>query len=277
MKKYLKNLTDEDNPKFVTDICELSFWSAPFGMTLLNTIKLKWKIKVLDIGCGTGFPLLELSGRLGDSSKIYGIDTSSKAIETATEKISFYEITNAEALVATAEKLPFENNIFDLIVSNNGINNVQDLDKTISECFRTLKPCGQFVFTYNLPETMSEFYNVFKSALEELGLLKEIQKLHDHIFEKRKPVDYMEKIVMKSGLKIKEIIKSKFNYRFTDGISFFSYPMIRYRFVPPWKKILPEQRVEEVFTLLENKLNEVSSKKGELVMTIPYVCFDCYK
>lgn len=277
MKKYLENIFDAENPEFVTAIDELALWSAPFGLTLLGAIKLKPGIKALDIGCGTGFPLIELAGRLGESSKVYGIDPWDKAINRIKEKISLYQITNAEALIASAENIPFENNFFDLIVSNNGINNVSDLEKTLSECFRALKPGGQFVFTFNLPESMKEFYDVFETVLEGVGLLTEIQKMHEHIFSKRKPVDYMEKLSVQSGFKIKNKILKGFEYRFTDAEAFFNYPMIKFHFLPPWREIIPAQRVEEIFEQLEIKLNEIAAMEKQLVMTIPYVCFDCEK
>jgi arsenite methyltransferase len=277
MKSYLKNIFDKENSKFITAIDELALWSAPFGLTLLDTIKLKQNIKALDIGCGTGFPMIELAGRLGNNSKVYGIDLWEKAIERIKEKISLYKITNAEALVATAENIPFESEFFDLIVSNNGINNVRDLEKTLSECYRILKPNGQFVFTFNLPESLKEFYYVFESVLQDLGMLNEIQKINEHIFEKRKPIEYMEKVVKKSGFKVNQKIKNKFYYKFIDSVSFFNYPMIRFYFLPKWKELLPKQRVEEVFEQLEYKLNEIALKEKQLVMSVPFVCFDCLK
>jgi arsenite methyltransferase len=277
MKKYLENIFDAENPEFVTAIDELALWSAPFGLTLLDTVKLKPGINALDIGCGTGFPLIELAGRLGERSTVYGIDTWDKAIKRVNEKISLYKITNVSAISASAEELPFENNFFDLIASNNGINNVSDLEKTLSECFRTLKPGGQFVFTFNLPESMKKFYDVFENVLEGVGLLNEIQKMHEHIFSKRKSVDYMEKLVSHTGFKVNNKILKKFEYRFTDAEAFFNYPMIKFHFLPPWKEIIPVQRVEEIFKQLEIKLNEIAAIQKQLVMTIPYVCFDCEK
>ena len=136
MKNYFKNIFNADNPKFVNAIDELPFWSAPFGLTLLDTVKLKSNIKALDVGCGTGFPLFELAGRLGESCMVYGIDAWDKAVEKVKHRISLYELSNIEAINCEAENLPFENNFFELIVSNNGINNVRNLEKTVSETYR---------------------------------------------------------------------------------------------------------------------------------------------
>ena len=49
-------------------------------------------------------------------------------------------ITNVEVLNCTAESMPFENGSFNLIVSNNGLNNVQDLEQAIRECSRVAAP-----------------------------------------------------------------------------------------------------------------------------------------
>lgn len=42
---------------------ELPFWSAPFGISLLETVRLRPGMNVLDIGSGSGFPMLELADR----------------------------------------------------------------------------------------------------------------------------------------------------------------------------------------------------------------------
>jgi ubiquinone/menaquinone biosynthesis C-methylase UbiE len=277
MKDYLVNVFDVNDKKFTDAVDEVAVWSAPFGFTLLNTIKMKCGIRALDIGCGTGFPLIELAARLDGESRIYGIDPWDKAIERAKEKIALYRIKNAEVISGAAEDLPFEENFFDLIVSNNGVNNVQDLNKTLSECYRVLKPGGQFVFTFNLPETFKQFYDIFEETMNDLGLLKEIGKMHEHIFSKRKPVGFMKNITEKNKFKISEIKEESFKYRFSDGTSFLYYPMIRFHFLPSWIELLPARRVEEVFEITEAKLNKAASENGELTITVPYACFSCFK
>ena len=65
-----KPLMDE-NPSLLSAQDDLPLWSAPFGLMLLDHIHLKPKIEALDVGFGSGFPLLELAQRLGDSSTVF--------------------------------------------------------------------------------------------------------------------------------------------------------------------------------------------------------------
>ncbi|MCK7521975.1 MAG: methyltransferase domain-containing protein [Ignavibacteriales bacterium] len=87
------DLNDKDT---VSIIDELPLWSAPFGLKLLDAIKLRPNITALDIGFGLGFPLLEVAQRLGNSSKVYGIDPWKAAIERTQTKIKILGLTNIE-------------------------------------------------------------------------------------------------------------------------------------------------------------------------------------
>jgi len=127
MKDYLNHSFNPDDPDLISVIDELPLWSAPFGLSLLDTINLKPNINALDVGCGLGFPLIELSQRLGNTCKVYGIDPWEAAIERINLKIKTYDLKNVSVIKGVAEELPFDDNFLNLIVSNNGINNVEDL------------------------------------------------------------------------------------------------------------------------------------------------------
>ena len=185
MTDYLNSSFDLDNPELVSALDEVHLWSAPFGLKLLDTIKLRKNINVLDIGFGTGFPILEVALRLGSTSKVYGIDPWKPAIDRARLKMEQYEIRNVELIEGKAEDIPLPNNSIDLIISNNGINNVEDINKVFPECKRITKTGAQFVISINLEETMIEFYGVFKEVVEELNLPEGIKKINDHIYSKR--------------------------------------------------------------------------------------------
>jgi hypothetical protein len=74
MTQYLRAQYNLNDPACISIIDDLPFWSAPFGIKLLDIVRYKKNIRSLDIGFGLGFPLMELAMRLGPSSKVYGID-----------------------------------------------------------------------------------------------------------------------------------------------------------------------------------------------------------
>jgi arsenite methyltransferase len=253
---------------------ELPLWSAPFGLTLLDTIRLKRGIKILDIGSGGGFPLLEIAERLGRTVVVYGIDPSVDSIKMITEKIKIKGISNVFINKGVAEKLPFPDQFFGLIIGNNGINNVQDEKKVLTECARVVTDQGQMVLTMNLPHTFIEFYEIFEQVLREHGLSEEVKKLKDHIYAKRKPVEYWKKLIEETGFTIRSINVDGFKMKFADGTTFLEHYFIRTAFRKPWEDITADP---EIFKSVEDKLNGIASSLGDITMSVPYACFDSYK
>jgi len=277
LKKYLTHSFNTDDAELISVIDELPLWSAPFGLKLLDTIKLSHNIKALDIGCGLGFPVIELAQRLGDTSKVFGIDPWEKATERTLFKIKKYGINNVEIIQGIAEELPFEDSFFDLIVSNNGINNVQNMELALSECARVSKPNAQFVITLNLEDTMIEFYQVFEKVLENNNLNSEIVKMKEQIYSKRKPLSEMKELLHSVRFKIINIQHDKFYLRFVDGLTMFNHSLIKYWFVDGWKSILDPIHLEKIFKEVETELNDIAKGKGEILLTVPFVTIDCRK
>jgi arsenite methyltransferase len=277
MSTYLNSTFQSNNPEHASSLDELPFWSAPFGQLLLETVPLKQNIIALDIGFGTGYPVIEFAARSGQSCRVYGVDIWREGAQRALQKTSVHGLKNLTLLLGRAENLPFHNEYFDLITSNNGLNNVEDLGKSLAECFRTCKKSGRLIFTINLPDTMKEFYEIFESVLKDHQLKSIIPKMKDHIHQKRKPLNEMCKMVEDAGFIVEKKIEKSFSYRFVDGTTMLHYFLIREFFLPSWKEIIPETNVPSVFEDIESRLNELAKKKGELVLTIPFVCVDCVK
>lgn len=275
MMKYLDNTFDLG--RLLDTFDELPLWSAPFGLKLLDNIDYKKNISVLDIGSGSGFPLTEIAMRLGSSSKVYGIDPWAEAMERIRRKLDYYNIDNVSLIEGVAEKIPLADNSVDLITSNNGLNNVSDIEQVISECGRIIKPGGQFIQTMNLDKTMFEFYSVMEDVLTELKLYKEIELMHRHIAEKRPSIDLFTEIMQECGFTIKSIEYDQFNYKFVDGTALLNHYFIRLAFMGSWIALLPEDRVIEVFSEIESALNKQAGILGGIKLSIPYVLIDAIK
>jgi arsenite methyltransferase len=277
MAKYLNNKWDFNSELLVELIDELPLWAAPFGLKLLEGIRYKKGIKALDIGFGAGFPLTEIAMRLGQDSKIYGIDPWEAAVDRAEKKIEFYDIHNIEIIRGVAEKIPLEDNSIDLIVSNNGLNNVTDLEKSLSECARIIKSEGQFIQAINLNQTMIEFYTAMEKILIDSKLENCLDIMRNQIYKKRKPLDqYLEQLQI-HGFSIDSVKHDNFEYTFVDGTTMLNHYFIRLAFIDGWKSIVPNEKQEEIFELIEKELNLKSAKEGSLKLSVPFVVIDCKK
>lgn len=97
--------------------------------------------KILDIGCAFGWTLGALTGK---AQELVGIDMDAAALEQAKKNYP-----NVKFIIQTATTLPFEDNMFDIVILSEVIEHVGDENKqcVIDEAYRVLKKGGLFIFT----------------------------------------------------------------------------------------------------------------------------------
>ena len=256
---------------------DLCTWAAPFGVALLETVKLLPGIQALDIGCGTGFPLLELAARLGPLGQVTGLDPSGPALDRARAKAEARGISNLRLVASGAEAMPFEDRSFDLLVSNNGLNNVQDAARALAECARVARTRAQLVLTANLPGTFALFYEIFEMILEDRGMKAEIAALHEHIHGKRKTAEAWTALVEGAGFEPRRTCEGSFTWSFLNGTALFRHWMIRLAFLPPWIQLLPQDQAPAFMAFLEGRLNRLALERGGLHLEVPFLCLDALR
>ncbi len=277
MATYLDTNFDLTSASLIETLDEFPFWSAPFGIRLLQHVHLKKYMTVLDIGFGTGFPLTELAMRLGNTSTVFGIDPWDAGIERAKKKIKNYNISNIKILKGVAEEIPMDDNSVDLITSNNGINNVTDTQKVYQECSRIMKKGGQFIQTINTNKSFSEFYSILKKVLIDMNMPDAVELMVTHIEEKRKPLREILNISHKNNFDVEHVIHDQFEYNFIDGTAMFNHYFIQLAFLGSWKKLVPAEKQKEVFEEVERMANLEAEKKGSITITVPFMVIDCIK
>jgi arsenite methyltransferase len=276
MLDYLDTKVNAGDGALLSAQDDLPLWSAPFGLMLLDHIRLRPEIKALDIGFGSGFPLLELAQRLGNSSTVYGIDPHKAAHERTQYKMDVLKIENVQLIEEDASSMSFPDDTLDLIVSNLGVNNFDNPQKIFGECFRVAKRGAQIVLTTNPKGHMDTFYLVFAETLKELHREDLMVNLTAHI-EHRLTAKTICQHLEQSGFHITGISQESFQLRFLDGTTFFRHALIRTGFLDYWKWLIPKQDRKEVFTALEENLNQVSKSMGTLELTIPMACIEAEK
>jgi arsenite methyltransferase len=264
---FLRFDPDFSSPDLVAAYDELPLWSALFGVLLLDEVPLAGVTAALDVGCGTGFPLIELAERLGPRAQVHGIDCWSAGLKRAAEKIANRRTPNATLHEGSAASLPFSDGQFELIVSNLGINNFDDPAAAMRECRRVSKAGATLAMTTNLQGHMHEFYATFDAVLAEVGDPDAQQRLHEHV-EHRATVVRIRHLLETNGFSITRIVERIARMRFADATALFNHHFVKLAFVGDWKRIVPSQQ-STVFTLLLRRLNDTAALQGELSLTIP--------
>ena len=104
---------------------------------------------VLDVGCGTGHFLKELSNRGFTCS---GCDPSDEMLDYARRlnpALSFE--------IAGIQSLPYKSDCFDIVLAVEVMRYIRDIDVALSEVHRVLKPGGLCLLTY-APKYSTAFY-----------------------------------------------------------------------------------------------------------------------
>src|SRR6266511_2676469 len=99
--------------------------------------------RVLDIGCGAGTDTLVAAQMVGPDGRVTGIDMTPEMLVKARAAAGEMGLENVEFVEGEAERLPFADGSFDVVISNGVIDLIPDKDAVFSELLRVLTPGGR--------------------------------------------------------------------------------------------------------------------------------------
>jgi ubiquinone/menaquinone biosynthesis C-methylase UbiE len=118
---------------------------------------------VLDIGCGTGHFLKELSDR---GFHCAGCDPSDEMLGYARRLNSSMSFENA-----SMERLPYQSDSFDIVIAIEVMRYIQNMDLALSEVHRVLKPGGQCLLTH-APKFSTSLYPLLNKLTSVVQIAK---------------------------------------------------------------------------------------------------------
>jgi arsenite methyltransferase len=98
---------------------------------------------VLDIGSGGGIDVFLAAKRVGPTGFVYGIDMTPAMLQRARRAAKKGGYTNVKFRHGYAEKMPIEDDLIDVVISNCVINLTEDKGKVFQEAYRVLKKGGR--------------------------------------------------------------------------------------------------------------------------------------
>ena len=99
--------------------------------------------RVLDVGSGAGTDSLVAAQMVGASGSVTGIDMTPEMLAAARAAAVEMSAENVEFVEGEAERLPFGDGSFDVVISNGVIDLIPDKDAVFAELHRVLVPGGR--------------------------------------------------------------------------------------------------------------------------------------
>jgi arsenite methyltransferase len=99
--------------------------------------------RVLDLGSGSGTDSLVAAQMVGASGRVTGIDMTPEMLAKARAAAASLGVGHVEFVEGEAERLPFPDESFEVVISNGVIDLVPDKDAIFSELQRVLLPGGR--------------------------------------------------------------------------------------------------------------------------------------
>lgn len=129
----------------IYDKLNISF--TPFFLDSVQRFKKKGYKRVLDVGCGYGKHSIYLAEH---NFNVNSIDISSEAVEWLKDYTASKSMNNITVLKADINKLPFENDYFDVVICSSVLHHqcLKQIQNSISEIQRVLKQKGCLLFDF---------------------------------------------------------------------------------------------------------------------------------
>ena len=178
---------------------------------LIDWLSPEKEMHIIDVAGGTGDVARRFLKRVKGEGKATVCDPNEFMVEEGKKNHTFKD--KIEWIVASAEDLPFNENTFDAYLVSFGVRNFSNIEKSLAEAHRVLKPGGKFYcleFSKAENETISNVYNFYSSIIPIMGKI---------IVGDEKPYEYLTKTISNfpSQENFKKIIEgTKFkdvNYR----------------------------------------------------------------
>jgi len=127
-------------------------------------------VRVLDVGCGAGYPALTVAREIAPAGRVAAIDISSPMIEAASREAGARGLRNIAFSLQDAEDLRFDTGSMDVVINTYALMFCGDPVRALCEARRVLRPGGRTaIVVWDDPAGSSFFSTINGAAQASLG------------------------------------------------------------------------------------------------------------
>ena len=141
---------------------------------ILKELNIQKNQTIIDIGCGGGHLVEEISMRLGSMGKAIGVDPSEFQIKTAKERCE--NLSNVQFLCCNANDINIEKNSCDAVTFTQTLEYIDDVDEALYAAKRLQKYMSNFVNV----STLWDFFGFHGPEKELNDMMHEIYRSQKH-------------------------------------------------------------------------------------------------
>tara|TARA_B100001167_G_scaffold109163_1_gene66996 strand:- start:107 stop:679 length:573 start_codon:yes stop_codon:yes gene_type:complete len=137
---------------------------------LINWMSPSPKKKLIDMACGTGDLGKLFLEHTNYTGKVLCVDPNSGMLKKGTERLKKYN--NITWKKGCAEKILAPDNSFDYYTISFGLRNTKNINKSLKEAHRVLKPGGRFLcleFSKVQNSQLNAFYKKYSKLIPRIG------------------------------------------------------------------------------------------------------------
>jgi ubiquinone/menaquinone biosynthesis C-methylase UbiE len=228
-------------------------WGWRFGKMLLRNLAVPERGQILDISCGTGYPLIEVLRRKGEGARVIAIDASSAMLDVARRKVG-----GAKGVFFRTEspvpRLSFADDVYDLVMCNLGLPEMPSVKTAISDFARVTKLGGEVRCTLPIEGSWQEFHDIYREVLVKHDRHEALDRLDRHVAS-YPTVDDCEAWLRDAGLEPRVEI-DEFSLLFRSSREFFFAPVVEYGPLTEWKAIAGSgQELQDTFWYIKEAID----------------------
>ncbi len=187
-KGLVQNVFDKvfDKYDLMNDLMSLGIHRL-WKKDLIYLMNPSYNQNLIDVASGTGDIAKLFLNNTSKNAQITCVDPNKGMVSKGKDKLR--EFKNLKWIVSSAENLPVNDNSFDFYTISFGLRNTRDINKSLSEAYRVLKPGGRFLcleFSKIQNSNLNFLYKNYSKIIPSIGKI---------IIGDREPYEYLVKSI----------------------------------------------------------------------------------